>query len=77
MNETKLSDASPARAHKLRNFDLTVEEIRILKAIRDVTHSLEDIERKSAQPVRLEYFRSELRQLEDRLEEIRDNTLIR
>jgi len=66
-----------ARGRKLRNFDLSVEEIRLLKAIRDMTHTLEDIERKNPSPERLEYFRCEIRQLKDQLDEVRENTLIR
>jgi len=48
-----------------------------LKAIRDMTHTLEDIERKNPSPERLEYFRCEIRQLKDQLDEVRENTLIR
>ena len=68
---------SPTGSRKLRNFDLSVEEIRILKAIRDMTQSLENIKAKNPFPERLEYFRCEIRQLEDQLEEVRENTLIR
>ena len=39
--------------------------------------SLEYIEHKNIQPERQEFFRSEIRLLENQLEEIRDNTLIR
>lgn len=70
------NDSQKVRA-KLRNFDLTVEEIRILKAIKDLTRSLENIEHKDNRPERLEYFRCAIRQLEDKLEEVRENTLIR
>ena len=76
----KLSSAvndSSTNSAKLKNFDLTVEEIRILKAIKDMRHTLEDMQRKNSSPERLEYFRCEIRQLEDQLEEIRENTLIR
>ncbi len=77
MKISKSDKDSSARTGKLRNFDLTVEEIRILKTIKDMTQSLEDNERNNDQPVRLEYFRSEIKRLEDQLEEIRENTLIR
>lgn len=70
------NDSQKVRA-KLRNFDLTVEEIRILKAIKDLTRSLENIEHRDNRPERLEYFRCAIRQLEDKLEEVRENTLIR
>jgi predicted ferric reductase len=77
MNVSKSDNASQKDRSKLRNFDLTVEEIRILKAIKDLTLSLENIERKDNRPERLEYFRCAIRQLEDKLEEVRENTLIR
>ena len=76
MKNSKSDKDFSARTGKLRNFDLTVEEIRILKAIKDLTRSLKDIERNDNQSVRLEYFRSEIKRLEDQLEEIRENTLI-
>lgn len=77
MNVSKSDSDSQKARSKLRNFDLTVEEIRILKAIKDLTLSLENIERKDNRPERLEYFRCAIRQLEDKLEEVRENTLIR
>lgn len=77
MKLSKPEDDSQKVRNKLRNFDLTVEEIRILKAIKDLTRSLENIERKDNRPERLEYFRCAIRQLEDKLEEVRENTLIR
>jgi hypothetical protein len=77
MTVSKVSEDSAARVGKLRNFDLSVEEIRILKAISDMTRALEEIERKNPQPARMDYYRSEIRQLEDQLEEVRENTLIR
>ena len=61
----------------MRNFDLSVEEIRIIRAIKELTQSLEAIERENTQPERLGFFRNEIRKLEDQLEEVRDNTLIR
>jgi uncharacterized coiled-coil DUF342 family protein len=77
MKISKSDKDSSARTGKLRNFDLTVEEIKILKTIKDMTKSLEDIKGKNDQPVRFEYFRSEIKRLEGQLEEIRENTLIR
>ncbi len=62
---------------KLRNFDLSVEEIKIIKAIKEMTQSLEDIEGSNTQPERRVFFRNEINKLEDQLEEIRENTLIR
>ena len=77
MIASKSGTASPAAIKKLRNFDLTVEEIRILKALSELTKALEDIERKDAKSARIEYFRSEIRQLEDQLDEVRENTLLK
>jgi hypothetical protein len=77
MKVSRSTDDAPKEKEKLRNFDLSVDEIRVLKAIRDMTDALEDIKRKNAYPERLDFFRCEIRQLEDRLEEIRENTLLR
>jgi hypothetical protein len=77
MKVPKSIDDAPKGKVKLRNFDLSVDEIKILKAIKDMTRALEDIKRKNTYPERLDFFRCEIRQLEDQLEEIRDNTLIR
>ncbi len=41
-----------------------------------MTRSLGDIERDNTQPERLEFYRNEIKKLEDQLEEIRENTLI-
>jgi len=77
MNLSKSSNSPPKEGGKLRNFDFSVEEIRILKTIRDMTQSLKNFELKNTQPARLEIFRNEIRRLEIQLEEIRENTLIR
>ena len=77
MKVSKSIDDTPKGNAKLRNFDLSVDEIRVVKAIRDMTQALEDIKRKNAYPERLEFFRCEIRQLQDQLEEIRENTLLR
>jgi len=42
-----------------------------------MTQSLEYIEHINIQPERQAFFRNEIRMLENQLEEIRDNTLIR
>ena len=56
MKISRTSDESPARGGNPRNLDPSVEEIRILKAIKDMTWSLEDIESKNHCPDRLEYY---------------------
>ncbi|MFT5219875.1 MAG: hypothetical protein ACI9LO_002252 [Planctomycetota bacterium] len=62
---------------KLRNFDLTVEEIRLVKAIKELTESLENITFSDPSSPRSAFFRAEIESLEEKLEDIRDNTLIR
>ncbi len=76
MRISKSSSEPPNRSRKLRNFDLTVEEIKLIKLIRKMALSLEDIERRSSQPIRLEIYRKEIKILEEKLEEIRENTLL-
>ena len=77
MKVSKSIDDTPRGNGKLRNFDLSVEEIKVLKAIRDMTQALEDVKTTKTYPERVEFFRSEIRQLEDQLEEIRENTLLK
>jgi uncharacterized coiled-coil DUF342 family protein len=77
MKVSKSIDDTPRGNGKLRNFDLSVDEIKVLKAIRDLTQALEDVKTRKTYPERLEFFRSEIRQLEDQLEEIRENTLLK
>ena len=61
----------------LRNFDLTVDEIRVMKAIQELTNALANIEFTDSQSPSAEFFRAEIEKLEDTLEEIRENTLIK
>jgi len=77
MNESKLDSNSAKKRGNLRNFDLSVEEIMIIKAIKKMTLSLEGIELTDTQPERLNFFRNEIKKLEYELEEVRENTLIR
>ena len=62
---------------KLRNFDLSVEEIRIERAIKEMTDAFERISANNPDPARLDFYGHEIRKLEEQLDEIRDNTLIR
>ncbi len=62
---------------KLRNFDLTVDEIRLVRMIKELIEGLEKLNFGDPQSPRAEYFRNEIDMLEEKLEEIRDNTLIR
>jgi hypothetical protein len=61
----------------LRNFDLTVDQIRMMKAIKELTNALENIEFIDMQSPRADFFRAEIEKLEEKLEEIRENTLIK
>ena len=62
---------------KLRNFDLTVEEIKIVRMIDELIAGLQKLEFDDPLSPRAEFFRKEIDKLEEKLEEIRDNTLIR
>ena len=62
---------------KLRNFDLTVDEIMIVKKMEELIEDLERLEFNDPLSPRAEFFRSKIDKLEEKLEEIRDNTLIR
>lgn len=77
MKVSNSSNCSPKDRENLRNFDLSVEEIKLIKAIKEMAQSLEYIEHKNIQPERQKFFRNEIRILESQLDEIRDNTLIR
>ena len=61
----------------LRNFNLTVEEIKIVKMIKELIEGLEKLNFDDPLSPRAEFFRSEIDKLEEKLEEIRENTLIR
>jgi len=62
---------------KLRNFDLTVDEIKIVKMMTELVNGLEKLRFNEPLSPRAEFFRHEIDKLEEKLDEIRDNTLIR
>ena len=62
---------------KVRNFDLTVEEIKLEKSINQLTDTAKKLEHKEPGSQRAKIIREEIGRLEAKLEEIRDNTLIR
>jgi hypothetical protein len=66
-----------AMSGKLRNYDLTVEEIKIVKMVKELIKNLEKLSFDDPHPPRAEFFRKEIERLEEKLEEIRENTLIR
>lgn len=61
----------------LRNFKLSVEEIRIVKMMQQLVEGLEKLTFEDPLSPRADFFRSAIDKLEQKLEEIRDNTLIR
>ena len=61
----------------LRNFDLTVEKIKIIKIMEELIEGLEKLEFNDPLSPKAEFFRREIDKLEEKLEQIRDNTLIR
>jgi hypothetical protein len=77
MKDSKSHKDSSKKGGGLKNFRLSVEEIKLIRAIKEMAQSLEYIEHKNIQPERQEFFRNEIRALENQLEDIRDNTLIR
>ena len=62
---------------KLRNFDLSVEEIKMVRMMKELIEGLEKLTFDDPLSPRAEFFRKEIDKLEDKLEEIRDHTLIR
>ena len=62
---------------KFRNYSLTVDEIKIIKMINSLVEGLENLEFKDPLSPRAAFFRKEIETLESKLEEIRENTLIK
>lgn len=62
---------------RLRNFDLTVEEIKLVKSINQLSGTLDKIQLKDPSSQRTQYLLKEMQRLEEKLEELRENTLIR
>lgn len=61
----------------LRNFNLTVEEIKLVRTIDDLIEGLGKLEIQDPLSPRADFFRREIEKLEEKLEQVRDNTLIR
>ncbi|MDH3759742.1 MAG: hypothetical protein OEU50_02095 [Gammaproteobacteria bacterium] len=61
----------------LKNFDLTVDEIKLVRTIEELVNGLERLTFDDPLSPRAEFFRNENDKQEGKLEEIRDNTLIR
>ena len=60
----------------LRNFDLTVDEIRLSRTINNMMSMVENIERMEPTSPRVRIIRNDIRRLQQKLEQLRDNTLI-
>ena len=78
----EMSQPATAKAlHKvggnLRNFDLTVDEIKVMRTIENMTTMVQNIERMEPDSPRVKIIRANIRNLQERLDELRDNTLIR
>jgi hypothetical protein len=61
----------------LRNFDLTVDEIKLVKTINNMTSMVARIEQLEPHSDRVKVIRSNIRKLQEQLDDLRDNTLIR
>lgn len=61
----------------LRNFDLSVDEIKIVRMMNELSDGLEKLVFNDPLSPRAEFFRNEIDKLEEKLEDIRDQTLIR
>jgi hypothetical protein len=77
MNTSKSSHESAKGNEKLRNYDLSVDEIRLVKSIEEMTKSAKNLERLDPQSSRAKFARIQIKKLFDELEALRDNTLIR
>jgi hypothetical protein len=74
---TKHSSTHHHPQDNLRNFDLTVDEIKLMKTINNMTTMVERIEQMEPRSVRVRVIRANIRKLQEQLDDLRDNTLIR
>lgn len=77
MKELSAAKETRSTSSKLRNFDLSVEEIRIVRAIKEMTDAFARISENNPDPARLDFYGHEIKKLEEQLDDIRENTLIR
>ncbi len=64
-------------SNNLRNFNLTVDEIRLQRTIDSMTSMVKHIEVLDPQSERVRTIRRNIRSLQSKLEDLRENTLIR
>lgn len=65
------------KSGNLRNFDLSVDEIRLQRTIESMSKMVRHIEEIEPQSPRVKHIHVSIRELQERLDELRDNTLIR
>ena len=61
----------------LKNFDLSVDEIKIVRMMNELSEGLAKLVFKDPLSPRADFFRKEIEKLEEKLDDIRDQTLIR
>ena len=61
----------------IRNLNLTVDEIEIIRMIRELSEGLEKLDFSDPLSTKAEFLQSEIDKLEEKLDQTRDNTLNR
>jgi len=61
----------------LRNLNLTADEIEIIKMIKELSEGLEKLDFGDPLSTKAEFLQSEIDKLEEKLDQARDNTLVR
>lgn len=77
MNTPKTSSDLDRPTGNLRNFDLTVDEIRLMRTIDSMSKMVKNIEQLEPTSPRVQNIHTSIRKLQDQLDNLRDNTLIR
>ena len=61
----------------LRNLNLTADEVEIIRMIKELSEGLETLDFGDPLSTKAEFLRGEIDKLEEKLDQARDNTLIR
>lgn len=77
MNNPANSNEVNKPSGNLRNFDLTVDEIRLQRTIDSMINMVKQIEALDPQSERVRTIHQNIKSLQSKLEDLRDNTLIR
>ena len=64
-------------ASNIRNFDLTVDEIRLIRSIKDVSAALDSLMLRDPDSDRARYMYRQIDLLQTKLEELQQRSLIR